>query len=148
MAECKKVCFHLILDLLAVLGPLLRKNGFSQASAVSLQLLLEESSVHIDVQYMAKSSSSFLSRTFNDCVADGIFLTAHHSLLQGMSSDKTFQNKGKCVSLGSLDHVAEEEDLLECAVGLAEEDNFSRQGLCSTTWLWENTGRSKQRALS
>lgn len=71
----------------------------------------------------------------------------HHSLPQGMSSDKTFQNEGKCVSLGGLDHVAEGEDLLEFAVGLAE-DVFNRQGLCSTTWLWENPGRSKQRARS
>lgn len=35
LAECK-MCFHLILDLLAILGSLLRKNGFSQGSAVSL----------------------------------------------------------------------------------------------------------------
>lgn len=68
----------------------------------------------------------------------------HHSLLQGMSSDKTFQNEGKCVSLGGLDPVVEGDDLLECAVELAEDD-FSRQGLCSTTWPWENTGRNKQR---
>lgn len=40
--------------------------------------------------------------------------------------------------------MAEREDFLECAVGLAEED-ISRQGLCSTTWLWEDMGRSRQR---
>lgn len=56
------MCFHLILDLLPVLWMLLRMNGFSQASAVSLQLLLEESSAHIDMQSRAKSSSSSLSR--------------------------------------------------------------------------------------
>lgn len=35
-----------------------------------------------------------------------------------MSSDKTFQTKGKCVPLGDLDHKAEE----ECAGG----PSFSR----------------------
>lgn len=69
LAGCKEVCFHLILDLLAVLWTLLRKNGFSQASVVSLQLLLKESSVHSDKQYTSKSSSYSLSRTLNDCVA-------------------------------------------------------------------------------
>lgn len=88
LAECKKLCFHLILDLLAVLGPLLRKNGFSQASADSPQLLLEESSVHIDMQYTAKSSSSSLSRTFKDCVADGIFLTAYYATSFSPSRDE------------------------------------------------------------
>lgn len=43
------MCFPLVLDLLAVLGTLLIQNGFSQASAVSLQLFLEESSVHSDM---------------------------------------------------------------------------------------------------
>lgn len=76
MAECKKMCFALVLDLLAVFGPLLIKNGFSQASAVSLQLLLEESSVHNDMQCTAKCSCSSLSRIFNNCMADRILLTA------------------------------------------------------------------------
>lgn len=69
---------------------------------------------------------------------------AHHSLLQGISSDKTFQNEEKRVSLRGLD-LLEGEDFLECAVEVAEEDDFRRQGLCSTTWPWEKTGRSKQR---
>lgn len=49
MAKCRKVCFPLVLDLLAIIGPLLIENGFPQASAVSLQLFLEESSVHSDM---------------------------------------------------------------------------------------------------
>lgn len=76
MAEWKKVCFPLVLHLLAVLGLLLIMHGFSQASAVSLQLFLEESGVHTDMQYTTKCSCSSLSRTFNNCMADGIFRTA------------------------------------------------------------------------
>lgn len=75
MAECKKVCFPLVLDLLVVLGPLLIMNGFSKASAVSLQLFLEESGVHTGMQYTTKCSCSSLSRTFNNYMADGIFFT-------------------------------------------------------------------------
>lgn len=48
-------------------------NGFSKASAVSLQLFLEESGVHTGMQYTTKCSCSSLSRTFNNYMADGIF---------------------------------------------------------------------------
>lgn len=51
-------------------------------------------------------------------------------------------------SLGDLDHMAEEEDFLECAGGLEEDNGFSRQGLCSTVWPLEYTGRSNQRTRS
>lgn len=123
-------------------------NGFSKGSAVSLQLFLEESGVHTGMQYTTKCSCSSLSRTFNNHMADGIFfLLCHcflkiHSLLQRMSSDKTFQTKGKCVSLGDLDQMAEEEYFLECAGELEEDNDFSRKGLCSTMWPWEYLGRS------
>lgn len=80
MVESKKVCFHLILDLLAVLGTLLRKNGFSQTSAVSVQLLLKrEGVIHTDTYCRAASSSSYLSRIFNDCAPDGICRTGFYA---------------------------------------------------------------------
>lgn len=47
-----------------------------------------------------------------------------------MSTEKVFQKEG--LSLWGLIHVAEAEDLLECAVGQAEE-NCSRQGIYGTT---------------
>lgn len=117
-----------------------------QACAGSLQLLLEEGSVHIDTQCMTKSCSSLLSRTFEDFVADKIFVLPampHYSLLRGGGSEKTFQNEGKCVLLVCLDDVVKGEDLLECAV-LLREDNLHSQGLCRTQ-LWKNSGSSKER---
>lgn len=140
------MCFPLILDLLAVLGTLLRRNGFSQTSAVSVQLLLKkEGVIHTDTYCRAASTSSYLSRTSNDCAPDGIVVLLsmpHRSLLQGMISENTFQNEGKCVSLGGLEQWQEGEDLL-WAVGLAEGDVRSPTD-CSTAWPWQTTGRSRE----
>lgn len=33
--------------------------------------------------------------------------------------------------------MAEEDDFLECAAGLKEDNGFSREGFCSTVWPWE-----------
>jgi len=70
----------------------------------------------------------------------------HHSPLRDELRHDISEQKKICFTGVPGSRGGGKGPFLECAGELAEEDDFSRQGLCSTTWLWENTGRSKRRA--
>lgn len=50
---------------------------------------------------------------------------------------RLFRSQENEFFLRSLDHMAEEDDFLECAGGLEEDNGFSIEGFCSTMWPWE-----------